>query len=177
MVRIVVAGFGNPLRRDDGAGWLVAACTAQRWGDRVVVLMGQQPLPEWAEVFSEADLAYIVDAAVDGSKRMSLRRISAVGDTATPGGHQFCAEDLLTLTRAVYSRTPEAYLLVLPADDVGFGQELSPRTARAVAVALRYLSRRIALLTGPAAQGTSTSTLVSARSECPVSWGTTLTVT
>ena len=109
--------------------------------------MGQQPVPEWAEALSQADLAYIVDAAVDGGKRLQLRRLMAVDSNDVAGGHQFGAADLLTLTRAVYAHVPEAYLLLLPAEDVAFGQQLSLRTARAVEVALRYLGRRIMQLT------------------------------
>ena len=165
---IVVAGYGNPLRRDDGAGWWVAARVAQQSGERVTVLMGQQPVPEWAETLSQAELAYIVDAARGGAPQLALRRLVAADDYSLSTAHQFDAQHLLGLTRAVYARAPEAYLLLVPAYDVGLGQELSPRTARAVDVAVRYLTRRIRCATPDARQGTATSTLSSARSDGPV---------
>ena len=63
--RIVVAGYGNPLRGDDGAGWRVACAVRERYAGRpdVEVLAGQQPVPEWAPVLAGAGVAYLVDAA------------------------------------------------------------------------------------------------------------------
>lgn len=67
VARVVIAGYGNPLRGDDGAGWRVAMALASnprsaQWGQMVRVLAGAQPLPEWAPEFSEAGVVYLVDA-------------------------------------------------------------------------------------------------------------------
>ena len=61
----MVAGDGNPLRGDDGAGWRVACAVRERYAGRpdVEVLAGQQPVPEWAPVLAGAGVAYLVDAA------------------------------------------------------------------------------------------------------------------
>lgn len=147
MRRIVVAGYGNPLRRDDGAGWRVAAEVARRWGERVTVLIGQQPLPEWAETLSQAELAFIVDAALQEGDTPRLRRLRSTRTEPALGAHGFGPEHLLGLTQAVYGRAPDAYLLLLPAERLDFGEDLSPRTARAARLALGLLDRHLAALT------------------------------
>jgi hydrogenase maturation protease len=144
MPRIAVLGFGNPLRGDDGVGWRVAAGIAQCWGARVSVMIGQQPLPEWADALATAELAFVVDAALGTRIKPRLQRLCQSYAEPTFGGHGFGAEHLLRLTESVYGRAPETYLLLVPAENVCFGQELSPRTARAARVVRRFLDGRIA---------------------------------
>jgi hydrogenase maturation protease len=143
MPRVAVIGFGNPLRRDDGAGWRVVEAIADRWRGRVTFLMGQQPLPEWAAPLSETDLAFIVDAAIECGERPRLARLEPISLLLEPslGGHGFAPGHLLALTELVYGRAPETYLLLLPIHDVDFGETLSPRTKRAAEIAIRYFNR------------------------------------
>ena len=70
ITRVVVAGYGNPLRGDDGVGWWVADAIARRWRDHITVLAGQQPLPEWSLALARADVAYFVDASVGARNRL-----------------------------------------------------------------------------------------------------------
>jgi hydrogenase maturation protease len=152
VARVVVIGYGNPLRRDDGAGWYVAEVVAERWGERVTVLLGQQPVPEWAETLADADVAFIVDASVDASvadaQRVRLRRVLPA-KPHEPGfdGHEFDPRHLLRLSLTVYGRAPATYLLALPVEDLSFGDGLSSRTQRAATQAIRLLDRQLATLT------------------------------
>lgn len=145
--RVVVMGYGNPLRRDDGAGWRVAEVVAQRWGERVTVLMGQQPVPEWAATLAEADVAFVVDASLRDGHRLRIRRLPAAPE-GQPGrsAHQFGPEYLLWLSQTVYGSAPITYVLPLPVESLEFGEGLSPRTAHAADRAVRLLDRRIAVL-------------------------------
>jgi hydrogenase maturation protease len=144
---IVVAGYGNLLRRDDGVGWRVAEAVAGRWAGhpRARVLMGQQPLPEWAVELARARVAYLVDAA-HGARGTQLRRLGAGSegsDVALLDGHELDAEGLLRLTNTVYGCAPRAYQVLVPAEDFAFGEQLSPRAAAAVASAAAMLDRRL----------------------------------
>jgi hydrogenase maturation protease len=144
-----VVGFGNPLRRDDGVGWRVAEELARRWGDRIEVLLGQQPVPEWAATLSEVNFAFLIDAAAGGRKNLSqpaglaMRRVGLAGELQ-PSGHAFGVEELMALTQAVYGRAPEAWLVLLAAQDLNFGEDLSPSAARAARRAVRLLDQRLA---------------------------------
>jgi hydrogenase maturation protease len=141
----VVIGYGNVLRRDDGAGWRVAEVVAQHWGERVTVLMGQQPLPEWAAVLADADVAFIVDASVgEPGHHFQMRRLlPAPSGRQQSSPHQFSAADLLQLSVTVYGSAPVTYVLPLPAEALEFGDTLSARTARAVEQTIRRLDRRL----------------------------------
>jgi hydrogenase maturation protease len=144
ITRVVVAGYGNPLRGDDGVGWRVAEAIGRRWDDQVGVLTGPQPLPEWSLALAAADMAFFVDAGVNAGARLRLRQVYAVGGGRS--GHLLTIEDVLGLTKALYGRAPESYALELPLHDVGFGEHLSPATARAATRAVRLLNRRLARL-------------------------------
>jgi hydrogenase maturation protease len=144
ITRVVVAGFGNPLRGDDGAGWRVADGIAERWRDQVTVLTGHQPVPEWSLPLSAADVAFFVDAAVLPGDRPRLRRLAARDDR--PPSHTLSVEHILGLARSLYGRTPRAYMLEVPIDRTDFSECLSPLTAAAAARAVRLLDRRLARL-------------------------------
>jgi hypothetical protein len=49
----------------------------------------------------------------------------------------------LALTGVLYGRTPETWLLALPAVCFDFGETLSPRTARALRIAARLMRTKI----------------------------------
>jgi hydrogenase maturation protease len=152
--RITVAGYGNVLRRDDGVGWLVAAAIAEDWGDRVTVLLAQQPVPEWAATWAESDVVFAIDAALGPEHRqVRMQKLALPTAAATWDGHRFGPEQLLALTEVVYGRVPQAYLVLVPAADTGFGPELSPGTARSALVARNLLNRRIRRWQAPAARG------------------------
>ena len=65
---VLVVGYGNPLRGDDGIGWHAARRLAddpRLAGARVLAC--HQLAPELAEDVSQASLVVLVDASVDGA--------------------------------------------------------------------------------------------------------------
>ena len=112
----------------------------QRWGDRVRVLQGSQPVPEWAAEPATADVAYLVDAGPH-----TKPRLTAVGKGSPRlNSHTLDAAGVLQLTRILFGRAPRAYVLSVPATDLGYGETLSPQVEASVQGALRLLSRRLA---------------------------------
>jgi hydrogenase maturation protease len=142
--RVVVAGYGNPLRGDDGVGWRVAEAIGRRWRGQITVLTGAQPVPEWSLPLSAADVAFFIDAGVNAGPRLRLRPVATLRHGLD--GHLFTIEDVLGLTRSLYGQVPASYALELPLHDLGFGEQLSPLTARAATRAIRLLNRRLTRL-------------------------------
>ncbi|MGB8912139.1 MAG: hydrogenase maturation protease, partial [Candidatus Sulfotelmatobacter sp.] len=67
MPRVLIVAYGNPLRSDDGVGWIVADDLRQRLASsNVEVLQLTQLLPEVAESISRADTVIFVDASCEG---------------------------------------------------------------------------------------------------------------
>jgi hydrogenase maturation protease len=149
--RVLVAGYGSPLRGDDAAGRRVAEAIAARWGDRVHVLVDHHPMPEWVVALAAADVVYLVDAA-PGASAVTVRRIEERPPGSPPllDGHALGPEALLGLSRLLDGRAPEAYLVCIPASDFAFSEELSARTAAAVDEAVALLDALLAARLGPA---------------------------
>jgi len=78
MTGVLVVGYGNPLRGDDGAGfnaaWLLSLDPRLQGAD---VLIRQQLTPELAEDVARADLVVLIDAAVGGGRPDARRPVRA----------------------------------------------------------------------------------------------------
>jgi hydrogenase maturation protease len=154
MTRLVVAGYGSPLRQDDAAGWLVASALAERWRNvaEIEVLAGVQPLPEWAPALAEAEVAYFVDArpAEDGADDVQITPLEPARGDGLLDGHAPGPEALLALAEALYGRRPRAWLVSLPGHGFAVSDRMTDRAAHAVARAVAELDRLIAEQVGAA---------------------------
>jgi hydrogenase maturation protease len=66
MARVLIIGFGNPLRGDDGFGWHAAQRLCERLGSPdVQVIACHQLTPELAEDIGAAERVLFIDAARD----------------------------------------------------------------------------------------------------------------
>ena len=136
---LLVIGYGNTLRRDDGVGARVAETVETLRLAGVRTLTCPQLTPELADPISRAEAVVFVDASAEGPlAHVSLRRLEPAGSsrvlthTADPG-------TLLALARDVYGRAPAAWCLTVPAEEIGFGEELSPVARRGLKLAVKRL--------------------------------------
>ncbi|MFO0891937.1 MAG: hydrogenase maturation protease [Isosphaeraceae bacterium] len=141
---ILVIGYGNPLRRDDGVG-VVAAEEIERWLDPSVrVLARVQLTPDLAADLAEADSAFFIDARSSlEPPEVRIERIVPQAHGMAAMDHAVSPETLLGLCRALYEKTPEAYLVSIASEDLGFGEGLSARATRGLAEALAALRDQI----------------------------------
>ncbi len=130
---ILLVGYGNTLRRDDGVGPMVVRRVAERVGRADLrALCCHQLTPELAAELSasEVEAAIFVDAATDpqaGEKpatSFQLRPLSG-SDEPVPSGHHLTPGVLLALAEKLYGRAPSAWLAEIPAVDFAFGEGLS----------------------------------------------------
>ena len=123
---ILVIGYGNDLRGDDGIGPHVAEAFAARDYPEVRVVRCFQLVPELAADLADVRLAVFVDAFTDHRRSdIEMRQITAeeMADWSTHTGDP---RALLGLTDAIYGRVPEAWWVMVPGEDFGFGERLSP---------------------------------------------------
>lgn len=110
---IVVIGYGNDLRGDDGLGPAVATRLQVLQWPGVRVLSVQQLTPELAGLLAEARRVIFVDAELSGEAGVRARQLDTSYESA-PTTHASSPQSLLALTHEVYGRSPEAWLVTVP---------------------------------------------------------------
>lgn len=137
---LLVIGYGNTLRQDDGVGPRVAEQIEALQLPGVQTLSCAQLSPEHAEPIARAWAVVFVDAAESARGPVELQPVSP-GTSTQLLAHAADPATMLALAREVYGRAPEAWLLLLPAEQFGFGTELSALAEEGVAQAVREIGR------------------------------------
>jgi hydrogenase maturation protease len=129
---ILLVACGNLLRRDDGAGLVLADRLAGRCRfAHLEIHLCHQLTVDLASRLAAPDVAAVLFAdAADGEEEGRfapplLRRLTGKGGTH-PLGHHLTPEGLLALCASLYGRSPAAWQVVIPGVDFGFGEGLSP---------------------------------------------------
>ncbi|MCX7626153.1 MAG: hydrogenase maturation protease [Candidatus Sumerlaeaceae bacterium] len=156
--RVLVVGYGNPLRGDDRVGWVVAARLGEILGEELcAVRTVQQLLPELAEELTHYDVVVYVDAcANDEPGGVRIRELvtpqcgSQAPSTSSGVGrgsftHHVGPRELLALCHALYGRVPRAFLVTIGGADFGFTEQLSPCAQHAAAQAVISLTALLQL--------------------------------
>ena len=126
---ILIIGYGNTLRGDDGVGPRVAEAVERLKLPDVRTLICQQLSPEHADPISRAGTVIFVDAAVDAPKEVQLRPLEP-GPTSQLMAHAADPRTMLALARDVFGHAPIAWWLTIPVVNLEFGEELSPEARR-----------------------------------------------
>src|SRR5438445_806333 len=130
MARILIVGYGNPLRSDDGIGWRAAEELAQCLSaPGVEILIRAQLTPEIADDVRRSDTIIFIDATHDGEPgELTFQRITAKSQA---GGfsHDLSPAALLALCGHIYRRYPAAFLVSLCGDCFDHGEKLSSKVA------------------------------------------------
>lgn len=135
---LLVIGFGNTLRCDDGVGPRVAETVELLNLPGVLTLSCHQLTPELAYPVSMAGAVVFIDAAVDDPGHMDLQRLEPMRSSLVLE-HAPNPRTLLALSRDAFGRAPEAWMLTVPAEVLGFGEELSPVAKRGVKSAVQAI--------------------------------------
>jgi hydrogenase maturation protease len=143
VAEILIVGYGNDLRSDDGAGRVVASRIEALGLPGVHVRSQSQLTPELALDITRADIVVFVDANVD-CKEMTVHPVHA-GERGTQSmSHHTDPATLLLLAGEVGRVPPRAFTVSIPATNLGLGFQLSPRTAAATEGAVEAVKEIIA---------------------------------
>jgi len=132
---LLVIGYGNTLRGDDGVGPRVAEAVDALHLPGVHTLICQQLSPEHAAPISLAQTVIFVDAAMDGPNEVQLRPLEA-GATTQLMAHAANPRTMLALSRDVFGHVPQAWWLTIPAVNMNFSEDLTPEAQRGLAEAV-----------------------------------------
>jgi hydrogenase maturation protease len=115
--KILLLGYGNTLRGDDGVGQYVALSVASWNLPGLKVLAVHQLTTDLAEPLSKADLAIFVDAKTAGERDFVEVRSLKASNTPGTFDHTSDPQSLLALASVVFGRYPTAWLVSVPAVD------------------------------------------------------------
>lgn len=141
MATVLVIGYGNTLRGDDGIGPAVAADVARLGLPGVRAIAVHQLTPELAADLAETDLVVFVDAAMSGEPVSVLQLEAVAADSGMT--HATDPRGLLALAFAVYGGSPRAWLVTAAGADYGFRDGLSPTGRERSRDALKHVLRLI----------------------------------
>ncbi len=148
MSRILILGYGNPLRGDDGFGPALAQRLqdALRNNDAIEIIASHQLALEYAEPLSRAERVVFIDARDCGTPgEIFFEKLPNAADVPAHGAparftHHLSPQTLLEYAQFLYgARPPEAFLLSVCGNDFGYRETLSAAVADALERAYQQL--------------------------------------
>ena len=135
--QFLVIGYGNTLRSDDGVGQKVAEIVDSWNLEGMRSLWVHQLTPELADDIAQVDTVIFVDAVIGDRSNAEIEIQSLENISADENfGHSINPRSLLYLSQAIYGKTPQSYLILIPGFNFNFGEELSEITEQGKAIAL-----------------------------------------
>jgi hydrogenase maturation protease len=150
LANTLIIGYGNPDREDDGVAWHILAALNARLGYPVPDLYTEgfepqgkpvdfmfrlQLMPELAETISGYDRVCFVDAHTGAVPEEVHMTAVDPQFQASPFTHHMTPHTCLSLSQALYGKSPEAVLVSVRGYQFGFAHTLSPRTAELAGIA------------------------------------------
>ncbi len=145
---VLVIGYGNPLRGDDGFGWQVVQALSETNLGHLEVIACHQLTPELAEPLSHAARAVFVDASVMVPPgvleiRAWVNHEREPASMAQSFTHHLTPAHLLALARTLYGRAPQATLITVGAVNLSHAEHLSPEVKAMIPGALEAIARDV----------------------------------
>jgi hydrogenase maturation protease len=131
---VLIIGYGNVLRSDDGLGWRVAEDLARdpRFAG-ATILQRHQLTPELSLDWSRADLVVLVDASHGpAAGSFAIERIEAVGAEPTTWSHHLGPGTLRALAVELYGRAADGYSVSVGVGSLETGEQLSTEVTAAL---------------------------------------------
>lgn len=128
---VVVIGYGNDLRSDDGAGREVARRIERDDLPGVAVISLSQLTPELALDIASVERVVFVDASIETTE-LEVRRVAPGRPGSSTMSHHGDPATLLALAADVGDPPESAFVVSIPAERLGLGFEFSTATAAAV---------------------------------------------
>jgi hydrogenase maturation protease len=137
MPRVLVIGYGNALRGDDGLGPEAARRLEREIDDpEIEIRAAHQLTPEMADDLSRAELVLFIDAGSKGRPgEVAVTEVEAAPPEQAIT-HQFDPALLLAATQLLYGHLPRAFLLTIAGESFEYEERLSETVLAALPEAL-----------------------------------------
>jgi hydrogenase maturation protease len=138
-VRVLIIGYGNPARGDDGLGPSLAAAVAEWELDGVTVETDYQLHVEHAADAAECDVVIFADADVEGAGPFRFRRLEPKTELSFTS-HSVSPAGVLGLARELFSARSTGYVLGIRGHAFGeFAEGLSEEARHNLSSALAFM--------------------------------------
>jgi len=147
--RILVYGYGNPGRQDDGLG-IEMIKMVQEWIDRHELTCmtsenNYQLNVEDSEIISNMETVVFVDATQEESiLEYKFAKIDPSDEKIEFSMHAVSPEFVLNLSKKLFDKMPETYVLAIKGYEWDFKEELSDNARLNLEQAYQFLTRKLA---------------------------------
>lgn len=138
-MKVLVIGYGNRSRNDDGAGWFVIDQLRELVLPGVELMAAHQLEVDLIETVSRFDRVIFVDAALPEVAPCATHTVVEPALESHAVSHYLTPADMLALSRVLYGSEPHGVLFQIPAYDLSFGERLSARTETAARGVVREI--------------------------------------
>lgn len=153
MKKLLIIGYGNPDREDDGVAWHILRALTEKLGldspnsyedefpesERIDFQFHLQLTPEMAEDISIYEYVCFVDAHT-GNIPEPVRLIGVESEFQhSPFTHHLTPQSLMSMCETIYGRMPDAALLSVLGHRFLFTRQLSKETTRLVPQAVELI--------------------------------------
>lgn len=131
MARVLILGYGNPMRSDDGLGWQVAVeLFRTNRSPELEILPCHQLTPELAPAVSRAETVVFVDCEQgDNPGEICCREVLPESGSVSLT-HHLTPGALLTVGSELFGACPRAYLLSMQGENYSAGDSFSAPVSR-----------------------------------------------
>jgi hydrogenase maturation protease len=148
MMKTLILGYGNTLRKDDGLGVYTAlALAALPLPDDVEIRTYQQLSPELSPVLAQVDNAVFIDAALmlGGQEPGTINTRVLQPRTNQPSGitHHFDPETLLAMAESLYGHAPHAMPFSVTAASFDLEEGLSPEVTSVLPILVESIKKHL----------------------------------
>ena len=139
---ILIIGYGNSLRQDDGAGLILADLIERECFKQhvpVEKIKVHQLMPELSQKIANETVNTVIFAdtrvtQIDTNSNAGVHIDPIVTDNVSPSvGHHLSPATLLIYAKLLYNRQPSAWGATIPGINFDHGEDLSSLTQRALA--------------------------------------------
>lgn len=140
--RVLLIGYGNPSRGDDGLGPALAAEIEALGATGVTVDADYQLVVEHAHDAAGHEVVVFADADTKGAAPFTLRTVRPSGNGMGFSSHGVEPEDVLALARQLFGAAPRGYALGIRGYDFGsFRESLSAEGRANLRAALCFVAK------------------------------------
>jgi hydrogenase maturation protease len=148
--RILILGYGNPGRQDDGLGPAAAAEIDRLGWPNLTAIDNYQLNIEDAMDVAEHDIVWFIDAAKTGPAPYQVLDVTPAASIEFTS-HIVGPKALLAIAQQCYGGSPRAFLLAIRGYKFEFIEALTPSATDNLRAALAMLTDRIAAVCAPVA--------------------------